>query len=311
MIGARARVALALCLPLAGLVETLASLVIAARVPQASDWAAARPVIDAQRRAGDVVVVAPRWAEPHARAALGDATFPLSDLARADDTRVARALVLTLGEHRDPDLRGFVETARTPLGGGLSLRVLANPQPARVVSDLLALVDAGSARIAQRREGHDYPCTYSEHAVPTAAGLFGQPALGPRQWVCGADPALNAGPTVVDDQAFRPRRCLLAPIAPGARTVVRFADVALGAVLRGHGGVSWTRQRERKGAPVVVEIRLDDASLAEIVHPEGGGFAPFSVPLGARTGTRGTIELVLSTQDGSARPYCLEADTRD
>jgi hypothetical protein len=308
--------AFALALPLAGLVELGGAFFFAHRAPTNADWAAVGPVLEARRRAGDVIVVAPRWAEPHARAALGDAHFPLAELARADDTRVVRAFELGASGHHAPELATWRQTEALALPGGLLLRILENPRPAHVVTDLLALAERGALVVHRSADGAAYPCTYSEHAPPSAAGLFGPPALGRQQWICGFDPSGNVGLSVVDDEQFRPRRCLLVPVGAQADTVLRFDEVLLGDVLRGHGGVSWTRQRERKGPPVKLGFRVSEgdadagAIVGEIVHAEGSGFSPFAFPLDRYAGRRATLTITLRSEGGSPHPYCLEADTR-
>jgi hypothetical protein len=81
-----------LCVPLAGLVELGGHFYFSRRAPNVDEWVRARPSLGALRRPGDLIVVAPDWAEPNARFAFGDAWFPLADVARPDESAYARAI---------------------------------------------------------------------------------------------------------------------------------------------------------------------------------------------------------------------------
>lgn len=302
--------AIALSLPSLGLAETLASIRIARRSPDDHAWAGARDALERTKRPGDVVVVAPRWAEPHARAALGDAFFPIEATARADETRVLRVLELGALAARSPDHVGWPEREEHALPDGLTLRVLENPRPVVVVADLLAFAARGDMHVARVVAGQRYPCLYTEQARVVAPGLFGHPALPARRFVCGDD-ASGVAVTVQDDESFRPRRCLFVPTPDGGSISVQFSDLPLGRVLRGHGGVFWTQQREQKGAAVELTFRLDGTLLGTVRHREGDGFVPFELPLGARAHTTASLEVDIRAVDGSARPFCFEADTRE
>jgi hypothetical protein len=320
---------LALALPAVGLGELAAGIWQRGRAPTDDEWTRLEALVAAEHRPGDVVVVAPRWAEPHARRALGDRYFPPAMLARPDDSRPDRALVLVSTGHTlaeaglDPRFfplpKGDDPGARLrPLTAHLSLAVLPNAHPGTVLGDLLAHVTPDELRVSRRHDERDYPCTYTEQAPAVAGGLFAPPALPRGRWLCLEDaheraPFLQGvGLTIQDDASFLPRRCLAVPIGGGAgRTTILETNAApLGPFLTGHGGVYWTRQRERTGAEVVLDIFLDGRPRGQVVFAEGTGFQPFEVSLGAPEGTTGTLRFELHTRDGSARPFCLEAVTR-
>ena len=71
-----------LLVPALGLVELGLHVVFAHRAPSVEAWRALAGPALALKHAGEPVVVAPEWAEPLARWALGDRLFPLGELAK-------------------------------------------------------------------------------------------------------------------------------------------------------------------------------------------------------------------------------------
>ncbi len=301
------RIAL-LAIPLLGLAELAGHFWFAARPPAFDDWrgvvAAAREV----KQEGDLVVIAPPWADPAARRALGDELMPLRDVARPDVTRYAHAVEISILGERAAELTGWREESRRTEGKFL-LRRLANPAPARVVYDF---TDHARPPFADVR-GTDpaVTCTWNARAQVVAGGLGGHPTFPAERFECPGGVYFNVGATVIADEEFRPRRCLWShPFARG-EIVTRFHRVPLGQVIRGHAGMYWIIEREKKGAPVTLTVRVDGEAVGSVVHRDGDGWAPFEIPLGARAGARAaTVEFAVSSPNNRDRHFCFEADTR-
>src|SRR5882757_413781 len=81
-----------LLVPIAGLAELGLFWVDATRAPRVGEWQALRGEVAKLKRPGDLLLVAPEWADPIARYAFGDALLPIADEARADDSSYARAV---------------------------------------------------------------------------------------------------------------------------------------------------------------------------------------------------------------------------
>src|SRR5262245_24921898 len=88
--------------PAVALLELAAHLFFALRAPDVEAWSALAKPVRSLQAPGDVLVIAPEWAEPLARRALGDASWPLSELARMDDSGAARALEVSILGASDP-----------------------------------------------------------------------------------------------------------------------------------------------------------------------------------------------------------------
>jgi hypothetical protein len=299
-------------IPLLGLAELAAHVWFAKRPPSFDEWSTVVGAVRETRHEGDLLVVSPAWADPAARRALGDALMPLRDDARPDVTRYAHALELSiLGEHA-PELEGWREESRRTSGKFL-LRRVENPAPANVVYDF---VDHARPPFADVRNTQPpTACTWNPHAPFAASGSFGHPSFAPERFECsghdGSGAFFNVGATVIADQEFRPRRCLWSPPSARGEIVTRFHDVPLGRVIRGHGGMYWIVEREKKGAPVTLSVRVDGDTVGRAVHHDGDGWALFQFDLGAHAGAaKAEVEIGVSSPGNGNRPFCFEADTR-
>lgn len=295
-------------LPIAGAFELIGSLLAHRSAPAPDRYEELGAAMESLHHRGDLVVVAPRWAEPHARHALGDAFFPLEAVARSDADRFARAIEISIRGQHAPELSRFTEVERREVGP-FSLRVLENPKPERVVFDFVdGLVPTWASAAST-----DPPasCTWSKRSRVMTGGLGGHPAFPAQRFECPEGVYLNVSATVIADEQFLPRRCIWAhPPARGAR-IVRFSGVPLGERIVGHMGMYWIIERTKKGAPIDLAVVVDGDRLASFRHVDGEGWKGFEVPLGSHAGAeRATVEFEISTSDNTDRHLCFQADSR-
>lgn len=294
-------------IPLVGIVEFGAQLWSTRRAPSFEAWAAIEAPVRALKQEGDLVVVAPDWADPLARRALGDALMPLRDVARPDETRYAHAVEVSILGERAPELGGWREESRREAGKFLIRRV-ENPAFQAVIYDFVDHAKPGEADV----RGTDPPltCTWNANAPIVAGGLGGHPTFPRERFECPGGVFFHVGVTVIADEEFRPRRCLWShPFARG-EIVTRFRDVPLGQVIRGHGGLYWVTERDRRGAPITLTVRVDGDAVGAFVHQDGEGWKGFEMPLGTHAGQRGEVELAVSSPNYKDRHFCFEANTR-
>lgn len=294
--------------PLLGLAELCGFLVFSRRAPRFEDWGAARAPVEALKQPGDLVVVAPAWADPLARQALGDALMPIREAARPDESRYAAAIEISiLGQHAE-ELAGWQEVAREQRGQFL-VRRLQNPAVARVVFDFVDNLRPPAVDV--RGTDPEVTCAWNPRARVAAGGLGGHPTFPAQRFECPGGAFFNVGVTVIADEEFRPRRCIWSHPFQRGEIVTRFRDVPLGQVIRGHAGMYWMIERERKGAPVTLTVRVDGEVVGAATHRDGEGWAAFEIPLGAHAGAAAAVvEFAVSSADYSHRHYCFEADTR-
>jgi hypothetical protein len=294
--------------PLLGLVELGAHVYFARRPPAFDDWLRLKEPVTAMKRDGELVVVAPPWADPLARRALGDGVLPLREVARPDETRYRTALEISILGEQARALEGWRELERTRVGD-FSVRRLENPHPAEVAFDFSDHLGPDHASVRTTEPAGD--CPWSARAPIVAGGLGGNPTFPPERFQCPGGAFFNVGVTVIADQDFAPRRCIWAHPPRRGEVRVVFRDVPLGRVIRGHHGMYWMIEREERGAPVELAIRVDGETVGEVVHRDGEGFSAFEVPLGAHAETIAReVELAVRSRDYKDRHYCFEADTR-
>lgn len=295
--------------PLAGLAELGAHVYYAHAAPSTADWAALRPVVERLRQRDELVVVAPYWAEPLARASLGDALMPLADVARADETAYPAALEVSLLGQRAPELRGWKLTSEER-AGPFRLRRLENPAPALVSLDFVEALGPRRVTVLDGEAPALGSCRWSARSGMVAGGLHGHTTFPRERFVCPGGLQQFVGVTIVEDEQYRPRRCIWAqPPERGVR-VLHYADVPLGSVIRGHTLTAWFLTRDRVGDPIELRVRVDGVPLATVVHHDADGWRSFELPLGELAHTTADVELEVRSTAADERHFCFEASTR-
>lgn len=293
---------------LIGLGEFVLHLVHAKKSPQPDDWAQLKTPVTEEKREGDVVVVAPLWADPWARRALGNEIFPLRDVARPDISRYATALEIGMLGQTSPELAGFREISRRNVGPFV-LRRLENPAHKPLVYDFVDHLQPEHVEVHFTQP--QATCVYTKNARPEAGGLGGHPTFPSARFECPGGSFFNVSQTVIADQNFLPRRCMWAHPPAKGEIAIRFSNVSLGSVIRGHGGMYWMTERDGSGAPVDLIVRVDGAEIGRYQHKDGDGWSSFEMPLGDHAGKKNAgVEFGVTTSNNMHRHFCFEADSR-
>jgi hypothetical protein len=298
-----------LAVPLAGLVELGLHHHFANAAPRPGEWQTTRAHVSRLRQHGELVVVAPHWAEPWARQTLGDELMPLRDLARPDESAYSRAIEISILDQRAAELAGW-RVVTEERHGKFTFRVLENPEPASVKYDFVDHVDPASLEVFELGSGEPRPCPWRTDAPVSNGALGGNPTFPRQRFQCPSGEWFFAGVTVIDDQhEYRPRRCIWSHPPPSGRMLLRFKNVPLGATLRGYAGLPWLIFRDPQGAPVELELRARGTVLGVNVHEDAQGWAGFSFPTRA-AGESADVELEVRTRDAKDRHYCFALDSR-
>jgi hypothetical protein len=293
-----------LLVPGLGVVELGAHLAFAARAPSLDAWRALAPAVRAQKRAGEPVVVAPEWAEPLARHAFGDAVFPLAELARADDGSLARVLEVSALGARHAGTSGFRVVSETE-HAGFTLRVLENPRPLPARYRLLEHVSPSELTVTVVTGEQSTPCVFSDRARVFAGGLHGAVAFPRERFVCPGPASAFVGITVIDDQEYRPRRCLWAQPPPGSVLRLVFVDVPFGAALRGFAGLSYFLSRDSDAPPIALSVSSQGTELGRYEHHDRSGWHSFGFATPLFSGKTAPLELEVSAKGREGRDFCL------
>ena len=298
-----------LLVPILGVVELAAHFVFARRAPTDAEWQAVRGSVAELRRSDELVVVAPRWADPLARKALGEALMPLHHVARPDESGYPRALELSALGASAPELAGW-RVVEERNAGRFRLRVRENPAPARVLFDFVDGLTPERVQVVERNGSELRECPWQPNARRSAGGLPGPPAFPARRFGCPEGEPFFVGATVIDDPEYRPRRCIWAQPTPRGVLVVRFAQVPIGSKLRGHAGMPWLILRDVRGVPVELQVSVAGKSVGTLQHREQQGWQPFEFSTGEFSGQTADVEFQIRSADARDRQFCFHADTR-
>ena len=170
--------------------------------------------------------------------------MPTRDVARPDATSYREALeVATLGS-RSPELAGW-KVVRETKHGSFTLRELSNPASPAVTYDFVDHIDAESADVRIVQGASEVTCSFTKSAAVESGGLGGTPTYPAARFTCPGQPShVFVGVTIIEDDKFRPRRCIWSHPPAAGEMVTRFKNVPLGTELRGHTGMRWVIVRD-------------------------------------------------------------------
>lgn len=297
-----------LILPVLGLAELGGHIYCGQAAPRLREWQNLRPLVASLRRGAGLVAISPRWAEPLARTAFGEDMMPFIDLTRPDESAYPRVIEISAFGQRTPELEGWREVG-SRAAGPFVVRALENPRPESVRFSFVDDLDPRRVQVSEGDEGALSPCPWTERAVARTGGLHGAPAFPKKRFRCMSHELVFVGVTVIDDQEYRPRRCLWAhpPVEGGLR--IGYSGVPRGRKIVGYSGLPWFLMREGMGPPVELNVRVDGKSVGTIVHRDRDGWKRFELAI--TEGDRSVdVEFRVSSDTFADRQFCFYADVR-
>ena len=313
----RPTVKLLLCglLPALGVGEFALARAQARRVPTDEQWRAAAAAAKAQHKAGDVVIVAPQWAGPLGRKAIGEVDPSLIDLAsvaRSDLQTATRVLELSIRGHDAPDTVGFRLTSEQAFGP-VKLRILENPKPDKLVRDLVSELGP-TTQVAHVHATVGAEACRWERGASRIPNLFTGPATPLERFLCPPyDPSWTfVGVTAITDLDYQPRRCILMHPTENDRTTVTYPPGTIGHKVVAYVGIHFAQERELNKAPVHARVSVAGKEVAHTLHKDGDGWLRFEGSTATWAGTQQEVKLE-TWAEGSAqfRVACVAAQLRD
>jgi hypothetical protein len=276
--------------------------------PSSEEWAAIRPLVSELAGPGTLIVVAPEWAEPNARFALGSDLMPLGQVARPDESAFERALEVAILGQSAAALRGWrLEGERQ--AQKFLLRSWTNPNPVRVLYDFLAHVEPSALSVQVLREDGPEPCPYGSAKVSNG-DLAGHATFPRRRFSCPSAEWSFVGITVIEDQNYRPRQCVWAHPSNRGTLSLRFMDVPVGTAIVGYGGLPYFFERESRGTPIELEVLVAGQAVGTWKHEDGEGWKRFEFSTGAYSGQRQPVEFHVRSAQTRSRQFCFQASAR-
>lgn len=293
-------------LPLLGLGELASHAYFASRAPGFEDYAALAPRLLALKRPGMPVVAAPEWAEPLLRQAAPEA-FPLTEVARPDDAGFASFLEVSLPgvpQQGESQVARFSQQSEERVGP-FRLRILKNPKFEPKRFDFVDALAGGSARVSDALEGERSPCPLTEAHRSRTGGLLG-PVTRPRRYhACREDRAVAV--TVIEDQNYRPRRCMLIEAPSRGSVVLEFEGVPASAKLVGFAGFPYFLDRDADGAQVELTLGEGGQELGGRRVEAARGWVRFEVQRPTRGGD---VTVEATWRVAQPRQLCLALEAR-
>lgn len=272
-------------------------------VPE-KDWRAARDAVAKDLRPDDLVTFAPFWSDPLGRRSFGDEIMTPRRAARSDEARFPRAWEVSIRGFHDPTLERWKKVSEQRLGG-VTVTLLENPAPEKVISDLLDFVTPERMSVARVDANGESPCGFQHGPTSGGSTVVPQGLLVPGdKFVC---PGGHVGVTVLHDLQHHPRVCINTNAGQGTLRL-KFTGVTFGESIVGHSGIQWMGERGPSKNVATVTFSALDHTIATHLHRHGVGWVNFELPTPELAGKR--ADLVADVGGNVDRFFCFEATTR-
>jgi hypothetical protein len=263
-----------------------------ARLPTDADWRAANARIQAEKRDGDLVVLAPDWATRGRDFLTAAPVAPGFDLARDVYPDTRRQWLVALADAPRFDLaaaRDALRARASAVGegarvGGLWVEPFEIAGPVRRFSFTDAVAKATVSLEGVRAEPCRWLAGEARHQCPRGS------------W--------NHVRAATFELGERPLRCLWAHPVDRESLRLRFAGVPHGARVAGRGG--FVGQSFRSGPPVQLALRVDGAEAGRTVFASVAGIQAFSLPVPEGAGPH-VVELDVTAERSGMRHFCFDA----
>lgn len=303
-------------LPIVGLGELAVAEMQKRKVPTDADWRAAAAAAKAAKRPGDWVIVAPAWAGPLGRKAIGEVDASMIDLAsvaRSDLDTVPRVLELSIRGKDDPQTKGWKLVDEKSFGT-VKLRTLDNPKPDKLVRDLVSEIGpALSVARVNMQSGASEACRW-ETGSTRIPNLFTGPATPYERFLCAPyDPLWTyVGITTITDLEYNPRRCMLMHPTDNTYTTINYPPGKIGSKFVGYLGIHVFQERDLTRPAMHTRVTVGTKEVAHVRHKDGDGWLRFEGSTAELAGKTDTVKIETWVEGVSQfRLACVAAQLRE
>lgn len=285
-------------------IELLGHAMIQARVPSDDAWATATAYVRERHEPGDVIVVAPAWADPLLREHLGD-LLPLSVAGRSDLSPFTRYWEIGIRGERSREAPRVVPDEDVSLGPFRIRRWDLGPSTVRY--DFVSRIR--DAAVSITRDGRQLPCPVRR--MPESRGGINTGSMFPSERAqCDTrKPWLFVADTVNEDLAYLPRHCIWQHPQGREPISATFSDVPLGDRLVFYGGLYAQNERKREGGPVKASVYVDDVFVGAMEHRDGDGWKRAEFQMSGQA--TGVVRVEVTANEPHLRTFCWAATTRE
>lgn len=290
-------------------VEVVGHVVVRSRVVTEDDWARAAARVREEHRPGDLIVVAPMWADPLLRQHLGD-RLAMKDVGRSDLAGYQRLWALSIRGHRPAEAPAEAPSFDEQHGRVRVLRWDLTPEA--VLYDFTDHVR--EARVSLVDGERESVCPFRDEGRPRGGGLGAGPMTPAARHSCDPRrPWLWVGTTVQDDLELTPRYCIWQHPAGPEPIRATFPGVPLGERLVLYGDIYYEHERHREHGPLSVAVLVDGEEIGRMVHADGDGWKRMEASTqrpGRPRRERGDVTIEVTAPNPHLRSFCWSATTR-
>jgi hypothetical protein len=149
------------------------------------------------------------------------------------------------------------------------------------------------------------PCTATQRARTVTGGLHGHVAYPRTRHECPGGRIVAV--TLIEDQAYRPHRCVLTQLPDAGRVVLRFSSVPATARLVGFTGFSYFLERDNEADQAELSVSEVGQALGQWRASGARGWSRFELPRG---GTPGAIEVSVRRLQHAGGDFCFALEAR-
>ena len=279
------------------------------RAPALTEWRELTPTVRALVHPTDCIEVAPKWAEPLARTAFGDALMPLEKVSRPDNDACERIIQVSILGQTDPTSATWRETA-SQVQGRFRISTRANPNWLPLRYSFLEQVDEGALSVTVGTGASAVACPFSDHAGQSAGGLGGDPTAPRRRYQCSDGKYHWVGVTIIDDEHYYARRCIWAPPSQLGPVTLRFEHVTLGRKLVGHAGGPWLMVRDGIGPPITLAASVNQTRVGQAHLRDIDGWVRFEWDTSQFDSMSSEVTLQITGTPRVEQRFCFTLDAR-
>jgi hypothetical protein len=178
-----------------------------------------------------------------------------------------------------------------------------------VLYDFLEHLAPGDVAVRVLRPTGPEACPWGTGKV-TNGDLFGHPTFPRRRFSCSGAEWSFVGVTVIEDQTYRPRRCIWAHPSNRGALEIHYEDVPIGDVIVGYGALPYFFERESHGTPIELELAVGGEALGAWTHEDGEGWKRFEFSTASLSGQRRSVDFRVRSRQLRNRQFCFQASVR-
>ena len=114
----------------------------------------------------------------------------------------------------------------------------------------------------------------------------------------------------MDDQNYRPRRCIYAHPLVNGNLHVRFPNVPVGRKIRGYAGESFLIARDATNSGVELAVFVNGREIARHGFRSSEGFAPFDFALPPPSAPTMEVTFQIQSKEPREREFCFQAEVK-